>query len=79
MPAPSRASGAGCCASEVIAGDELAGLPVAGSSCSSLIPLQNDPKTSHFVPEDPLTRDGSIALKSLAVADRNTRPSSVQW
>jgi hypothetical protein len=62
-----------------MAGDAVAGFPVAGSRGSSLIPLQNDPKTSHFVPDAPVTRDGSIALKSSAVVDWKTRPSSVQW
>src|ERR1039457_7507551 len=79
MPAPSSGPGGGSSASEYRVGEALAGLPVAGSSWRSLIPLQNDPKTSHLLPGAPLTRDGSMALKSSAVVERKMRPSSVQW
>ncbi len=62
MPAPSSASGAGRWASEYRVGEALAGFPVVASSATSLMPLQNDPNTSHLVPDAPLTSDGSIAL-----------------
>src|SRR6266567_1111725 len=74
MPAPSSGSGKGLAAMELTAGVDVAGFPVAGSRLISLIPLQYDPRTSHFAPSAALTS----ALVIQAGLAANTVPAYAQ-
>jgi hypothetical protein len=52
--------------------------PVAGSSWISLVPDQNEPKSSHHRPASSTTRFGSMALKVSPARDSTTSPRWVQ-
>jgi hypothetical protein len=56
----------------------FAGLPVAESMRTILMPLQNDPYVSHHAPDWSTTRFGSIALWSLELLVCTTTPWLVQ-
>src|SRR6476659_10138090 len=52
----------------------LSRFPVAGSSWTSLMPVQNEPSDSHQRPCPSTTRLGSMALKLSELAVAMTRP-----
>jgi hypothetical protein len=52
--------------------------PVAGSRAISLMPDQNEPKSSHHRPWSSTTRFGSMALKLSPARDSTTSPRWVQ-
>src|SRR5580658_341633 len=69
----SMAPASGTSASEYMVPPAMS-LPVEGSSCCNLMPVQNDPKESQGAQVSSKLTLGSIALKSSLVTDCTTRP-----